>query len=99
MVPDRTRSDGCGQDVLGDEVGRLMCRFPQAGGGYPAMGGALDTEDRADMLSPFGPGQGAGGVEHLDQTGFIARTAVLASVGVAVERRVGLTDLLHPVVQ
>jgi hypothetical protein len=61
--------------------------------------GALDAEDRADMLVPFGAGQGTSGIEHLDQTGFIARSAVSLSGGVSVEGRVGLTDLLHPLVQ
>ena len=73
------------QNDVADKQGGLTGSAPEPGCGGAGENVPTDADDRADMSSPLGVGQAVARREHLDQTGLVARTAVLVGRARAIE--------------
>ena len=73
-MADRLSAEGGGQQELADEIRELAGRLPKAGSGLASVGGTGDPNDGADVISPFGIGEGGVRVENLDDAGFVTRS-------------------------
>jgi hypothetical protein len=63
-----------GQQELADEIRDLAGCLPKASSGLASVGGAKDPNDGADMIGPFGIGEGGVRIEDLDDAGFVTRS-------------------------
>ena len=84
VVADGFGAGGGWQNDVADKQGGLTGSAAKSGcGGQVDV--PIDADDRADMASPLGVGQAVARREHLDQTGLVARTAVLVGSARAIE--------------
>ena len=105
VMADRLSEEGGGQQELADEIRELAGRLPKAGSGLASVGGTGDPNDGADVISPFGIGEGGVRVENLGDAGFVTRSplGVLGRSlidggrpGTPVRRKVDLTITSQP---
>ncbi|HEV7693173.1 MAG TPA: hypothetical protein VGO52_20235 [Hyphomonadaceae bacterium] len=85
MIADGFGAGGGWQNDVADKQGGLAGSAPEPGCGGAGENVPIDADDRADMASPLGVGQAVARREHLDQTGLVARTAVLVGGARAIE--------------
>jgi len=57
-------AEGGGQQEFADEIDDFSGCVPKAGGSVALVGGARDADDGADVINPFGIGEGSVWVEH-----------------------------------
>jgi hypothetical protein len=96
-------TDGDGSAVRGDggvgEIeGGLGGAPPEAGAGAAGEDVALDADDGAEEVGPFGVGEGLGGVEDADAALLLAVAPAIAAADVG-ERRGGGAEVLRLLMQ
>jgi hypothetical protein len=93
-------SAGCGgQGDVGNKVGDLAGSLPQAGRGDALERVTGDTDNRRNVIGPFGVGQGGAGSKHLDHADFIAGSLLLIRCPGLIQRCRALAQFGNALVQ
>ncbi len=98
MVTDGDGSAVRGDGGVGQIEGGLGGASPEAGAGVAGEDVALDADDGAEEVGPFGVGEGAGGVEDGDAALLLPVAPAIAAADVG-ERRGGGAEVLRLLMQ